>query len=88
MVRLRPSQDGYRELRRRMIRETEAYLSEAGARPGFGVRIPSMEVGRRGFTHTFADGFWSEVLGVPYAREPVKDPFSWDRFGRLGLDRM
>ena len=74
MVRNRYPQDGYSELRRRMIRETEHYLESAAAHPGGKARIPSVVVGKARFSEKYASQFWTAVLGVPYEPPPQKKP--------------
>ncbi len=71
MVRNRQSQDLYREMRKRMIRETEDYLSETLRNPERAVRIPSIQVGRGDFTRRFAGAFWTQVLGLSATVEPL-----------------
>jgi hypothetical protein len=65
MVRNRQSQDIYREVRKRMIRETERFLEECLRHPEHMVRIPAIPVGRGRFSRQFAGAFWTQTLGVP-----------------------
>ncbi len=83
MVRHRPSQDIYREVRKRMIRETEEYLTESLRHPERMVRIPAIPVGRASFTPQFAGAFWSQVLGVPATVDSLVRRIIGERFRRL-----
>ena len=82
MVRNRQSQDFYRETRKRMIRETEAYLTDSLRHPERAMRIPSIRVGHGVFTRQFAGAFWTEVLGPTPTVEPLWRRVICDRFHR------
>ena len=81
MVRNLPSQDLCRELRLRMIRETEDYLNECLRHPGRTVRIPTVVVGHGVFAPRFAQAFWNQVLGLSPATESFLSRFMRNRFG-------
>jgi hypothetical protein len=51
-------------LRRRMLRETEAFLEDALRHPERQVMIPAVPVGQAAFPRGFAQLFWSQVLGT------------------------
>jgi len=51
-------------LRRRMLRETEAFLEDALRHPGRQVVIPAIPVGQAAFPRGYAQLFWSQVLGA------------------------
>ena len=59
MVRNCPIDDPYREMRERIINETERYLEELLRHPERAVRIPTVVVGRSVFTPQYARAFWS-----------------------------
>ena len=80
MVRNRQSQDFYRELRQRMVRETEEYLCESLRHPERIVRIPTVVVGRGVFTPHFAQDFWKQVLGLSPTAESFLRRVLRDRF--------
>ena len=82
MVRNRQYQDVYREVRKRMIRETEEYLTELLRHPERVVRIPSIRVGHGVFTRRFAGAFWTQVLGLPATVEPLWRRIICERFRR------
>jgi hypothetical protein len=82
MVRNRQSQDLYRELRKRMIRETEEHITDSLRHPERMVRIPSIKVGHGAFTARFAGAFWSQVLGLPTVVEPLWRRIICERFRR------
>lgn len=65
MVRNRQSQDIYREVRNRMIRETERFLEECLRHPDRTLRIPAVPVGQGRFSQRFASAFWTQTLGIP-----------------------
>ena len=50
-------------LRRRMLRETEAFLEKALRHPEQQVMIPAVPVGQAAFPRGYAQLFWSQVLG-------------------------
>ncbi len=50
--------ESYEELRRRMIDETNAFLTECVRNPELGVRIPVVPSGQSSFPRSFADAFW------------------------------
>ncbi len=65
MVRLsRASLQSWVMIRRRMLRETEAFLEDGLRHPEHQVVIPSVRVGEAEFTPLFAGLFWSQVLGA------------------------
>ncbi len=82
MVRNRQSQDFYREVRRRMIRETEEYLTDSLRHLERAVRIPSIKVGHGVFTRQFAGAFWTQVLGLTTTVEPLWRRVICERFRR------
>lgn len=51
-------------IRARMLRETEVFIEEALRRPEQQIRIPTLKVGSGTFSRTFAQMFWSQVLGA------------------------
>ncbi len=51
-------------LRRRMLRETEAFLDEGLRHPERCIWIPTREVGTGGWSPAFASVFWSQVLAT------------------------
>jgi len=51
-------------IRRRMLRETEAFLDDALHHPERQIAIPVVRVGEAEFTHGFACLFWSQILGT------------------------
>ena len=51
-------------LRRRMLRETEAFLDDALRHPERQVVIPAVPVGEAAFPRGYAQLFWSYVLGA------------------------
>lgn len=51
-------------LRRRMLRETEAFLEDALSHPERQVVIPAVPVGEVSFTRAYAHVFWSHILGT------------------------
>jgi hypothetical protein len=63
MIWQRNVRDLYREMRIRILTETERYLAHYLAHPEQIVRIPRIKVGEASFLPQFADQFWSEVLG-------------------------
>jgi len=81
MVRNRQSQDLYREMRKRLIQETEAFLDESLRHPERSVRIPTVVVGHGVFAPAFAEAFWSQVLELPDEPQAGRDEW-WRR--RLG----
>ena len=63
MVRLsRASLEAWFMIRRRMLRETEAFLEDALRHPERQIVIPAVRVGEAKFARTFAYLFWSQVL--------------------------
>lgn len=50
-------------LRRRMLRETEAFLEDGLRRPDRQFLIPAVPVGKATFPREFAHVFWAQVLG-------------------------
>lgn len=50
-------------IRRRMLRETEAFLDDALGHPERQIRIPVVRAGEAEFAHGFACLFWSQILG-------------------------
>ena len=64
MVRHRPIQELYSQLRQRMMRETEQFLEEGARNPRLGVRIPRIVVGSGEFSAKFARSFWELALTV------------------------
>lgn len=56
-------QDLWREIRRRILNETNSYLTTALQRPEMGVSIPIVVVGKGRFGKTFSEEFWGRVLG-------------------------
>ena len=50
-------------LRRRMLRETEAFIEDALKHPELQVVIPAVPVGEAAFPRGYAQLFWSHVLG-------------------------
>jgi hypothetical protein len=55
--------DLWREWRRRILGETEQFLTHYLAHPHLAVVIPRIRVGRGRFTSRFAEEFWRDVLG-------------------------
>jgi hypothetical protein len=51
-------------IRRRMLRETEAFLDDALGHPERQIRIPVIRVGQAEFARGFAHLFWSQVFGT------------------------
>jgi len=49
-------------LRRRMLRETEAFLEKGLYESDHQVQIPAVRVGEANFTRGFADLFWARIL--------------------------
>jgi hypothetical protein len=70
MVRNRQLDDPYRQMRERIIRETEQALTEALLHPERAVRIPTVVVGRAVFTPQYAQAFWSSVLDMSAVGRP------------------
>jgi len=67
MMRInRPALSSYDELRKRIMRETEAAILIGLRFPERTCRIPIVEVGKGTFSRRFADEFWQAVLGLPY----------------------
>jgi len=62
----RPSVGGYDELRRKIMRETEAALLIGLRFPHMFHRIPTVEVGAAEFSREFASEYWESVLGLGY----------------------
>lgn len=54
--------DLYREMRRRILAETEHYLTRCLTNPHLAIRIPRIKVGEGPFPPGLAERFWSEVL--------------------------
>jgi hypothetical protein len=71
MVRNRQLDDPYREMRERIVRETEEFLSEALRHPERVIRIPTVVVGRAVFTPQYAQAFWSSVLDYSAVTAPA-----------------
>lgn len=82
MVRNRQSQDTYRALSLRMIRETEEFLVQSLQQPGHGMRIPAAEVSQARFDPRLASVFWSQALGVPYDPPPEQALILAQRIGQ------
>lgn len=61
-LRAASQQDLWQEIRRRMIDETNSFLSQAVDRPELGVSIPIFVVGKGEFGRPFAEEFWRQVL--------------------------
>lgn len=63
-MRLRQAQqeDLWVGLRRRMLAETNAFLSLGMRRPELAISIPIIPADRARFTRTFAEAFWRQVL--------------------------
>lgn len=59
-----PTPEMWAVLRRRMIQETEVFLDHAMRHPERHFVIPTMEVGRGGWSVAFASTFWSQVLAT------------------------
>jgi hypothetical protein len=62
MIWQRDLRDLYREMRCRIIGETERFLTRCLANPRLGRRIPRIQVGKGSFPPGFAEAFWAEVL--------------------------
>jgi hypothetical protein len=56
------TRDLYRDLRRRILAETEQYLNHALCNPRMGVRIPRVRAGCGFFSREFADTFWAQAF--------------------------
>ncbi len=54
--------DLYRDLRRRILAETEQFLNRCLAHPERVIRIPRIRVGAGSFSPQFARQFWAQVL--------------------------
>jgi len=64
MVRLsHASLQSWAYIRRRMLRETEAFLDDALRHPEHQIVIPAVRHGEAEFTNLFACAFWAQVLG-------------------------
>jgi hypothetical protein len=81
MVRNRQSQELYRELRQRMVHETEVYLTECLRHPEQSMRIPTVVVGHGVFTPRFAQAFWNQALGLSPTAESLLRRILGGRFG-------
>lgn len=55
--------DLWREIRGRVLAETEQYLTHYLSHPHLTVVIPRIRVGRGRFSARFAEQFWCDVLG-------------------------
>ncbi len=62
MILRRIIHEDWETLRRRMLRETEEYLSDGLRHPDTVVRIPAVRVGRGFFPRAYAVLFWRRVL--------------------------
>ncbi len=62
MIWQRDLRDLYREMRIRILAETERFLSRCLADPRFAPRIPRIEVGKDRFPPGLAEAFWAEIL--------------------------
>ena len=80
MVRNRQSRDLYRDLRERMIRETQEFLEESLGHAEQIVRIPTVVAGRAVFTPYFARAYWNEVLGLSAKTTSLVHRVSGTRF--------
>lgn len=59
----RPVRDeSWKQMHRRMIQETEQYLSECLRHPELAVRIPAIPAGSGRFPRSMTTAFWSKVL--------------------------
>jgi hypothetical protein len=70
MVLNRQTHDLYREMRERVIRETEQALAEGLLHPERAARIPTLVVGRAVFTPQYARAFWASVLDMSDVARP------------------
>lgn len=71
------SANGYQELRKRIIRETELALLAGLIDPQPFQRIPFMEVGRGRFEPSYATWFWAAALGLDPAQvQTQRGPYS------------
>ncbi len=59
-----PEHESWAAIRRRMIRETEAFLEEGLLHADRYRRIPAIPVGKGGFPRGFSDVFWSQMLAT------------------------
>jgi hypothetical protein len=55
-------EDLWRQIRRRILAETSAFLSTGLERPELGVSIPIIPAGRGRFGRAFAQAFWDRVF--------------------------
>jgi hypothetical protein len=60
---LRPELEDWAVTRRRMLRETEAFIEDALVHPEHWIAIPTIRVGEGDFVPGHAALFWSQVLG-------------------------
>ena len=63
MIWQRDIRDLYRDMRRRILAETEQYLARCLADPHLAVVIPRVKVGEGSFPPGLSEQFWGEVLG-------------------------
>ncbi|HSW44362.1 MAG TPA: hypothetical protein VLM89_02200 [Phycisphaerae bacterium] len=64
MVRLSmASLETWAAIRRRMLRETEAFLDDALRHPERQIVIPAVRIGEAEFTRGYAHLFWAQILG-------------------------
>jgi hypothetical protein len=62
MIWERDLRDLYREMRLRIIGETERFLARCLADPRLAPRIPRIQVGKGKFPPGLAEAFWAQVL--------------------------
>ena len=62
MIAHRRAPEDFEAMRRRILGETEAYLTHALRHPEEFVRIPRHRVGHGSFPPRFAEAFWKRVL--------------------------
>ena len=55
-------EDLWKQIRRRIIAETNSFLSVALERPELGVSIPIIPVGKGHFSRAFSETFWDGIL--------------------------
>jgi len=79
----RRADPSYEALRRRIIRETEAFLLYGIMHPQRTTRIPTIIVGTGRFHPAFAARFWRETLGI----EPETPMREEVEAGRTSFDR-
>lgn len=59
---LRGREETYDEMRRRIIAETSAYLTECLTHPEYALRIPTIPAGDGRFPPSFTAAFWDAAL--------------------------